>query len=65
MSGSFYIPVVSVGLAIGDGVRGARILMNRYSFRYLLGVRAFLFKLRDDNYVVILKQKYRKLRLTV
>ena len=66
MSGAFYMPVVSVGLAIGDGVRGARILMNRYSFRYLLGVRAFLlFKLRDDNYVVILKQKYRKLRLIV
>ena len=60
------MPVVSVGLAIGDGVRGARILMNRYSFRYLLGVRAFLlFKLRDDDYVVILEQKYRKLRLTV
>ena len=69
MSGAFYMPVVSVvsvGLAIGDGVRGARILMNRYSFRYLLGVRAFLlFKLRDDDYVVILEQKYRKLRLTV
>ena len=60
------VSVVSVGLAIGDGVRGARILMNRYSFRYLLGVRAFLlFKLRDDDYVVILEQKYRKLRLTV
>ena len=60
------MPVVSVGLAIGDGVRGARILMNRYSFRYLLGVRAFLlFKLRDDDYVVIIEQKYRKLRLTV
>ena len=45
---------------------GARILMNRCPFRYLLSVRAFLlFKLRDDNYVVILEQKYRKLRLTV
>ena len=55
------MPVVSVGLAIGDGVRGARILMNRYSFRYLLGVRAFLlFKLKDDNYVVILEHKVPK-----
>ena len=38
MSGAFYMPVGSIGLAIGDGVRGARILMNRY----LLSVRAFL-----------------------
>lgn len=31
-----------------------------------LMTRAFLlFKLKDDNYVVILEQKYRKLRLTV
>ena len=56
------MPVGSIGLAIGDGVRGARILMNRY----LLSVRAcLLFKLKDDNSVVILEQKYRKLRLTV
>jgi len=45
---------------------GARILMNRYPFRCLLSVRAcLLFKLKDDNSVVILEQKYRKLRLTV
>ncbi|WP_191620548.1 hypothetical protein [Neisseria flavescens] len=36
------MPVGSVGLAIGNGVMGARILMNRYPFRYLLSVRAFL-----------------------
>lgn len=42
MSGAFYMPVFSVGLVIGDGVRGARILMNRYPSRYLLSVRAFL-----------------------
>ena len=42
MSGAFYMPVGFVGLAIGDGVMGARILINRYPFRYLLSVRAFL-----------------------
>lgn len=42
MSGAFYMPVGSVGLTIGDGVMGARILMNRYPSRYLLSVRAFL-----------------------
>ena len=34
------MPVGSIGLAIGDGVRGAGILMNRY----LLSVRAFLVR---------------------
>lgn len=42
MSGAFYMPVGSVGLVIGDGVMGARILINRYPFQYLLGVRIFL-----------------------
>lgn len=66
MSGAFYMPVGSVSLMIGNGVMGARILMNRYPSRYLLRVRAcLLFKLKDDNSVVILEQKYRKLRLTI
>ena len=66
MSGAFYMPVSSVGLTIGGRVMGARILMNRYPFRCLLSVHAcLLFKLKDDNSVVILEQKYRKLRLTV
>ena len=66
MSGAFYMPVSSVGLTIGGRVMGARILMNRYPFRCLLSVHAcLLFKLKDDNSVVILEQKYRKLRLAV
>ena len=66
MSGAFYMPVGSVSLMIGNGVMGVSILMNRYPSRYLLSVRAcLLFKLKDDNSVVILEQKYRKLRLTI